>query len=319
MPMTHHPHFMSLTQLAESPQPQWLIEGICEVNSLVMLAGPPASYKSFLALDWMLSMSSWRGWNTRKVKPSRALYLLGEGRASLYKRIMSWVVHHKLAPPEIDAIEHNFRVGFEVPQMASKSSVDTLLAHLSRENFNPDVVVLDTFARSSVGLDENSQRDTGLWVESAERLRALGFTVIFLHHTKKNEELGIQYRGSTAILGAMDTALTMFKKKDLVTVSITKQKDHDEGPPFYFRRHPVVLHEGAEPGCVLLPTSPIDELYADKVEREQAILDQILADPTDLSDRARAKILAERLRITETAAQSRVIRRRKELGLISNE
>jgi RecA-family ATPase len=67
------------------PAPAWLIEGLFEVNSLVMVAGPPGNFKSFLAIDWVLSMAVGRKWHTRPTCPSKVLYCLGEGKSKPYQ------------------------------------------------------------------------------------------------------------------------------------------------------------------------------------------------------------------------------------------
>jgi len=77
--------FLSLDDLTHLPEPMWCIEGMFEANSLIMLAGPPASYKSFLALSWLLAMASGKEWCGRKTQPAKVLYVLGEGKSSLLK------------------------------------------------------------------------------------------------------------------------------------------------------------------------------------------------------------------------------------------
>lgn len=311
--------FHSLDDLTHLPEPSWAIEGMFEANSLVMLAGPPASYKSFLGLSWLLSMASGRPWCGRKVQQAKVLYVLGEGKSSLLKRCQAWLHWQKLEKSELALLRENFRVSFEVPQMAQKGSVDNMLAELETEGYKPNVVAIDTFARSFVGLDENSQKDTGLWIEAAERLRHLGYTVIFLHHTKKNAEFGLQYRGSTAIMGAMDTAMVMDanKKKGVATLTVVKQKDHDEGSPLYFNRTIVTPPGSGTGSIVLVPTILMDERYSEDGQNHEKMLDQIMVDESFDSDRARGRMFAAKTGMNSNTAQTRVYRKRQEMdGLI---
>lgn len=308
--------FLSIDDLSHLPKPMWQIEGMFEANSLTMLAGPPASYKSFLALSWLLAMSAGVEWCGKKTVPAKCLYVLGEGKASLLKRVGAWLSYAQLTYEQHERLKENFLVSFEVPQMAVKVSLDNMLAELRVEGHEPQVIAIDTFARSFVGLDENSQKDTGLWIESAEKLRQLGYTVIFLHHTKKNSEFGLQYRGSTAIMGAMDTAMVMDanKKKGLATLTIVKQKDHDEGDPLYFNRT-IVRTAGDEEGSIVLtPAIQMDERYTERGNRIEEVMGTILADPEFDSDRARARKLAEVFGMSESAAQSRIVRAKKDAG-----
>ena len=297
--------FLSIADLRHLPPPKWLIQGLFEVGSLVMVVGPQSSFKSFLALDWSLCLASGRSWNGQRVVKSNVIYALGEGKGNLLKRIKAWNRHNEPVPDEA------FRACFEVPQLATKEDVDRFLRDIKREELNPDVIVIDTLARSFVGKDENGPTDPGLWIESADRLRHLGLTVIVLHHTSKSTEFGLKYRGSTAFMGAMDTAFTLRRDGEFIEVTCSKQKDYDEGPPFYMKR--VLVPE--ENSMVLLP---IDKDEVDAAKQEEAHVEeeldsriqQLLQDESYASDRARARDLALQANKPESWAQSKVKRAR---------
>lgn len=306
--------FFSINELGEMPPPRWMIHEMFEANSLVMVAGPPGSFKSFLVLDWLLCMASGRNWQGRHTEKAKVLYVLGEGRSSLLKRIQVWLHHNRLDETEKRTLNENFRVTFDVPQMATRSSVDNMLVGLQESGFSPQVIAIDTFARSFVGMDENTQKDVGLWVESADRLRSLGYTVIFLHHTAKNTEFGVRYRGSTAILGAMDTAMTLVRDPDVpdgVKLTVTKQKDHDEGEPLYFSRL-IINPPGMDDGSmVLIKAIKMDERFTEKGQDMDKAVDELVLNSSFLSDRARARELMRQFpELSETAAQKRISRKR---------
>ncbi len=312
--MAESAKFFSIDELGEMPPPRWIISDMFEANSLVMVAGPPGSFKSFLVLDWLLCMATGRNWNGKDTEAATVLYVLGEGRASLLKRIQTWMHYNRVTELEKERLRKNFKVTFEVPQMAQKASVDNMLVSLVEEQFQPSVIAIDTFARSFVGMDENSQKDVGLWVESADRLRGLGYTVIFLHHTAKNTEFGVRYRGSTAIMGAMDTAMTLMRETDIphgVKLSITKQKDHDEGDPLYFMRT-IVTPPGQEEGSiVLVPTQLRDDRFTEDGQKMEKVIEELINDATFESDRARGRELSRQFSLSEAAGQSKISRFRR--------
>lgn len=293
-----------------------------------MVAGPSGNYKSFLAIDWTMSMACGRKWNGRPTVPSRVLYVLGEGKSNLLKRLQAWMGFNGVSPAERSLLDANFRVSFEVPQLASSQSVTDMLSRLSGEGFEPSVIVVDTFARSFVGKDENDALDTGLWIEQADRLRQMGYTVIFLHHTVKNtapEFGGVRYRGSTAIMGAMDTSFNLYKDKDDKTVSVlqcTKQKDHEDDFELYFRRMVVQpTNDHKDDSLVLLPiVKPVkmDERFSKNNDQEEEkikmIIANLLSNQTYDSDRARGQALAHQTGLGEDAAQSRISRARRKSG-----
>lgn len=307
--------FLTIDNLADLPKPQWLIEGMFEQNSLVMVAGPSGNYKSFLAIDWSMCMASGRKWNNRPTVTQKVLYVLGEGKSNLLKRLESWMHYNQISPAERTSINQNFRVTFEVPQLAVKDDVTSMLARLVTEEFEPKVIIIDTFARSFVGMDENDAKDTGLWIEQADRLRQLGYTVIFLHHVGKNTEFGVKYRGSTAIMGAMDTAFNFVKDKDdrtISTLSCTKQKDHDDDFELYFKRLSVNPNQAEEGSMVLIPTTKMDERFTPEFkEKEAQIKTTILTlvkDQSFKTDVERAKELSKQTGLNPLAAQSRISR-----------
>lgn len=266
-----------------------------------------------MAIDWMMCLAIGRQWNDRPTSQCKVLYVLGEGRASLLKRIETWCAYNKVTQTEREKIVENFRVSFEVAQLAMKPSVDNMLSGLVDADFKPELIVIDTFSRSFVGLDENAQDTVGLWVESAERLRDLGYTVLILHHTAKSTEFGHKFRGSSVMLGAMDTAILQTREGDSkVVLKITKQKDHDEGPPMNFTRL-VIKTDGDEEGsCVLVPMVFMDERFSPEHSAIEEMGKRLLSDTSFPMDKDRAAILAREFGLSVEAAQVKLSRIKKE-------
>lgn len=299
------------------PQPKWVIEGLFEQDALVMLVGPPGSFKSFLAIDMALCLATGRDWNGRAVKPSNVLYALGEGKASLLKRVKAWQWHKKLTQAEQQLLSANFKVTFDVPQLATQREVARFENDMDADDLKPTVLIIDTLARSFVGKNENDPMDAGMWVESADRLRQRGITVIVLHHTKKNTEFGLQYRGTTAFLGAMDTSFVLHRNpegfKGYSKLSCNKQKDHIE-PPDIWLQSEHVSPPNIEGSIVLTEVQPPTEEETIRRAEDEAMMNdmiQLLLGQEFQSDRARARELAEKVGISESAAQSRILRARR--------
>lgn len=314
--------FLTIEDLGNLPAPKWLINGLFEQDALVMLVGPPGSFKSFLAIDWALSLATGRSWNGRVVAPSRVLYVLGEGKASLLKRIEAWIQHNGLSFAERNVLNANFRVTFEVPQLANRKEAIEFIDDLAEDNFNPTVLIIDTLARSYVGKNENDPMDAGVWVESVDKLRQKGMTVVVLHHTAKNTEFGLRYRGTTAFLGAMDTAFTLERNpegyKGYSKLSCNKQKDHIEPPDLWMQSQQIRPPKATEGSIVLRevdkPGSDEPDGEADK-EALQLMIDSLLSDTSYSSDRARAKELALQAGMLETTARTKIHRARKHIKI----
>ena len=163
----------------------------------VVVYGPPASAKSFLVLDWALSIASGRSWlGYEVISPGRVVYVVGEGAGGLRKRLQAWMQEHPHATvPD----------GFFIPepvQLLKNEDVELLLTRIVRRR--PVLVILDTLATCMDG-DENSSKDMSLAIAAAKRIIGVtGATVILVHHTGKK---GVEERGSSALRGAADTMM----------------------------------------------------------------------------------------------------------------
>ena len=115
--------------------------------------------------------------------------------------------------------------------------------------------MLDTLARTFSG-DENSAADMGDYIRAAERLQAgVGAgrrTVLVVHHSGKATGKGA--RGSSALLGAVDTMIEVAKNNSRVTVRNSKQKDDGESGTLTLTLKQVRIGAGDDMGstsCVL--------------------------------------------------------------------
>ena len=114
--------------------------------------------------------------------------------------------------------------------------------------FTPDLVVIDTQARVTVGYKENDSTDMGEFVDRLEDLRRATKTCILLvHHEPRNGE---HLRGSIALEGAATSILRAFKEGNQVMVETQKQKDIEEPWPFDLQ----LFQTGKS--AVLLPLKP---------------------------------------------------------------
>jgi hypothetical protein len=110
----------------------------------------------------------------------------------------------------------------------------------------PGLVVLDTRARCTVGLEENSATAQGLAVEAAESIRrASGATVAVVHHTGRQGEHG---RGSNSWDGAAWTLLQVTGAELHAQIHVDKHKDVPDGATFHYRMLPYVVSAERMPG-----------------------------------------------------------------------
>ena len=115
--------------------------------------------KTFFALDLALCVAAGIDFHGRKVKQGPVVYVLGEGRGGLKKRVSAWLQEHQLAR-EPDA----FFVT-EAVQFRESEQVEALLGQIGARSLEPAMVVIDTFARCSVGVTENDATEVGVWID----------------------------------------------------------------------------------------------------------------------------------------------------------
>jgi len=207
------------------PEPTWLIDNFLQDESLAMIYGPGASWKSFLALDICLTLSSGIA---RLGAPSRepmdTVYVAAEGARAIERwRRPAWREAHEITSPL------PFYAVDSMPLVARPQEVIELLEAIKSRAVRPRLVVIDTVARMMTGKNENDARDVGEMVEALDLLkRELHCTVLALHHTGKDEDRG--GRGSSALYNDFDTVMEVKANKAAKALALymRKQKDADE-------------------------------------------------------------------------------------------
>jgi RecA-family ATPase len=223
---------LTLAELEELPPPEWLVEGLFVAGSLAVLYGPEGTFKSFVALDLVLSVAAGLAWQGHAVRPGYAVYVGGEGGPGLGMRAKAWRVVRGAKVVE------RFRAITEAVQVAQADDLDALLRELAVLPEPPAFIVVDTLARSFVGHDENSAKDIGVFVAAVDRLRReTGATILLVHHVARAGNI----RGSTALPGALDTAIEAKRDGDVLTLECTKQKDAEPFAPIRLAQHVVEL------------------------------------------------------------------------------
>lgn len=216
---------LSLSEVeAREPLPSF-IEGVAPSGCLFGLVGPFGSGKSFVALDWALCSATGRDWQGRAVKPGAVVYITPEGTEAFGKRSRAWRIARGDDGAPVPT-PGNFHLIAEAPLLMLPGDVEELLRVIQSLPETPALIVIDTVARHMTGGDENSQRDMGLFIAGADRLRAAtGATLLLIHHTGTNGKM----RGSTALPGALDAFAEVTKTAEK-RLKIKSGKAKDAAP-----------------------------------------------------------------------------------------
>jgi hypothetical protein len=203
----------SETELADIPQPAWLVDGHV-TDGFTVMYGPPKSGKTFIALDWALSMATGRAWHGKKTEAAPVLYVSGEGAGGLHRRVQGWKKANGEGSSRLYFIPFGARIVDRAHVVQLRSDLHSTGARL---------LIVDTLARSMAGKDENSAQDMGTAIQALDWLREkTGCGVLVLHHSGVD---GTRPRGSTALFGAADTLIRVEGDNGTVKVSCEGQKD----------------------------------------------------------------------------------------------
>ena len=236
---------------------KWLVKDILPAASFAAIYGKPGSGKSFAALAIAAGIGSGRETFGKPVTQGSVIYVAAEGAAGMKRRTDALMQHQ--------GFDDNLPVHFVKAQLnlsTSLEDMEALFAAIREKALEPVAIFLDTFARIFIG-DENSAKDVGACIAILGAIQAeFNCTVVIIHHSAKNSQ-NPTMRGSSALLGAVDTELHCERvsaetSADRVgSLTITKQKDGEDGLRFGFRLHLVQLNP-LDPDATSLALEPID-------------------------------------------------------------
>jgi hypothetical protein len=202
-------------QIKARPNPVPLVAGLLDMDTLAWLIAEPGSYKSFVALDLAGHVAAGQVWQGRRVRQGPVLYLAAEGAGGMTLRVRAWESEHGEMADAVRFLPRPVLVRNEPAWLALRDLVKEIA---------PALVILDTQARVTTGMEENSAKEMGMFIDAAEALRlAAGSCVLVIHHVGRS---GGDARGSSAIDGAQGTELKLVKKDGLTAeLTLDKQKD----------------------------------------------------------------------------------------------
>jgi hypothetical protein len=201
--------------VSERREATWLIHNVIEANVLAVLAGPRASFKSFIALDWAMKIAC---------AGNAVVVLSGEG-AGLGRRAEAWMQQHgsgqSLEDLQLLALE-------SVANLNAEEEMAGLQQAIEEAGIRPALVIVDTFSKFSAGLDENSNQEVAeylskLTVGIRERYCS---TVLLVAHSGHGDAK--RPRGASALMANPD-AEYIVQRPDVqgMAVTVTRERFKD--------------------------------------------------------------------------------------------
>ena len=253
------------SQIGRIPKPVPLIQGTLWRDTDAWLIGASGSGKSFIALDWAAHVAAGAQWNNRRTAQGRVLYLVAEGASGMQQRLDAWEMARREAAKRAADAEQAFdgptvipddlillpapvqaviRVGRTVELSPAWRELMGIVAEMA-----PALIVLDTQARISLGLNENDNAEMGQFIEAVGALRrhAAGAALVVVHHTGRN---GGDARGASAIDGAQDVEWKVERKPGQMFGELVMEKNKNGADgvrhPFAFKLHKLCFDSVAQ-------------------------------------------------------------------------
>lgn len=233
-------------RLEELPKPEWLIDGVAQARVLTRIVGEPKSLKSFMALDMAGCIGRGGTWQGIAVHRSKVLYIVAEGATGTMQRVRAWEEKHNSGLPMRGVHWYPRPV-----QAGNAHDLRLLKLFIKRHGF--ELVIFDTQARCTVGMDENSATEFGKVMHMLGRLiEATQCTAWLVHHTPIGDDS--RGRGSNSVAGAIDSEMVLkrHRAEGTVTLKNTLQKDAEEFADIEFKVHTIKNPDEEVPDSVAL-------------------------------------------------------------------
>jgi hypothetical protein len=244
----------SISEIQKFPKLDYLVKGVFPTTGLACIYGPSGSSKSFLALDFAMSVACKKEWFGLEVKSVPVIYIVLEGLQGFIKRIDAWITQNKIRPKKFFLIRDDIN-------LFNFADVSDLVASLQEANFVNGLIVIDTLNQASPGVDENSVKEISQVLNHLKFIqRETNSLTLIVHHSGKDVNRGL--RGSSSIRAALDTSIEVssesYTQKEW---RIEKSKDSADGQTYKYSLKEITVGQDEDQSpitsCVVEPGEKI--------------------------------------------------------------
>lgn len=208
---------LSGDEVEQLAAPEYLIDKFLVRNTLAQLYAPSGNGKSFVAVDWAMSISGREEWLGHKVMGGPVLYVIGEGAQGMGKRRRAWREYYEIK--EFHSDQHWYPKAIDLTNLNAIKALCEVVSDIE-----PVLIIFDTQSRCTPGYDENGSSGTSELVGHLDMIRNVnGACVLLLHHT--GWEIKSRGRGHSGLQAAIDTEIGLYGEFPNITLRVTKQKD----------------------------------------------------------------------------------------------
>lgn len=214
--------FEPVHQFSSATALPWIIKGVLPQAGLAVVYGASGSGKSFAVLDMSLAIARGLPWRGKRTKQGKVAYIAAEGAEGFRKRLAAYAVHHG-----VDLSTVPMSVLNAAPNLMELKDAKDLAAGVIASG-GADVIVVDTFAQTTPGANENAGEDMGKALGHCKRLHELtGALVVLIHHSGKDASKGA--RGWSGLRAAADAEIEVVREGNMRALRLSKNKDGEDG------------------------------------------------------------------------------------------
>lgn len=231
------PKFLSEIDLTPKPE---LIKGWIGQNEFGALIGPPSGGKTTIAAEMAVAIATGGSWMGRPAQMGAVIFIEAEGTVGAAKRLLAAGATKDTS--RIALIDDDFTMGDDA---ARQALIEAIKRHQECLDVPLQAIFIDTLARTSEGLDENTSVDMGKIVAFCKALQKhTNAAVIILHHTGLTAS--DRARGSSALRGALDAEILVSKdgQTGISKISANKMREREMPRSISFKIDRVTLAGG---------------------------------------------------------------------------
>jgi RecA-family ATPase len=236
-------------EFKKSVKAMWRVKDLLPEKGVAAIYGASGAGKSFLALDLACAIAGRENtWFGYRVFGTTVTYIPLEGVYGFKLRMkVEEKAKRRETPKDLTLIS-------KLIQLDRRGDVDALAITIPKNS----VVIVDTLACATAGLDENSGKDMGTVLRNLTSLAdAIDGLVIVVAHSGKDKSRGL--RGWSGLVAAMDATIYVSgdRSSQEKEWSVDKVKDAEAGKVHFFELEKVSLGQDSDGdeiiSCVIQP------------------------------------------------------------------
>jgi hypothetical protein len=232
----------------EGASKSWLVHNMLGCGEMSAVYGAPGCGKGVGVEDMALHIAGRLEWHGRPVTGGAVVYVALERRKLVERRAIAFRKKHGL--PDLPFAIVGGIYDFRNP--ATAKQISNICKQVEERTGETVVlVIIDTVSRALAGGDENSPKDMGALITTSALLQEeTEAHILWVHHIPHDSD---RLRGHGALLGAVDTTISVTRSGKVRTMTVIKANDSDEGENVSFTIESVEIAPDGTTAPVAIP------------------------------------------------------------------